>query len=608
MIAALLAGWIALAPAVSPADVPLGQARALLAANDLPGAEQAARDAVARAPTHGPSLMVLGLVQFRSQRYDEALALFQRAAAGVPVPASGPLAFNRGSALFALERWSEAEESFAEAARADPKLAGLAEVNAGLAALGARAPDRARAHAEAAARAPTAGALQDELDGLRAQIAGAAPPEATVETAAPPPPPAPDPAEVAYARGRALYGDRRYDEAAAAFDEAVRHQPRDADLRFARALNDYRRDRRAEASEGFAAALALGLDAESARDARDYLDRLSGGLRAQGPGLALRTAVGGGYDTNVAQLAASRTEVIAAETPDETADLFLDANLDLGYGLRLSDAVYLQPSYTFDQSGYQREEFDPYAFQVHGLALRTEVTARRGLRLGLLGGLDYQFTGLRQFQAFQRVATVEPQLAFDEGPYLTTLLRLRWQDKSPYQEADAYYQGRRTDLRVAQRLRLAALRLDLTYRHRREKIGTRTQDLGTLRFNRKGLAVEGTYLAPYAHVSNAIGLAASLELPAGFNLSAEGGFEGLRYSQDSVWYATGPLGRTRELGRKRRKDDRVTASAELTFAPTDWLELGLRYDLIVNQSNIHFAFDDKNSTKQVIGFELSGEL
>jgi hypothetical protein len=68
------------------------------------------------------------------------------------------------------------------------------------------------------------------------------------------------------------------------------------------------------------------------------------------------------------------------------------------------------------------------------------------------------------------------------------------------------------------------------------------------------------------------------------------------------------LGRTHELGRKRRDDDRIAASAELTFAPTDWLELGLRYDLVVNRSNIRFAFDDKNSTKQVVGLEIAGEM
>jgi tetratricopeptide (TPR) repeat protein len=603
MIAAFVAAWMALVPAPSPADAPLGQARARLAANDLPGAEQAARDAVARAPTHGPALLVLGMVLFRNDRYDEALDLFQRAAVGVPPAASGPLGFNRASALFALARYREAEDAFSDAARAEPKLAGLAEVNAGLAALGAGELDRARAHAEAAARAPTADALTTELDSLRAQIAGAASPAPAVEA-----PPPPDPAEVAYARGRALYGQRRYDEAAGAFDEAVRHRSGDAELRFARALNGYRRDRRAEAGDDFEAALALGLDEESARDARDYLDRLSGGLRAQGPGLDLRAAVGGGYDSNVAQLAASRTEVIAAETPERTADLFLDANLDLAYGLRLSDTLFLQPGYTFDQLGYQREEFDTYAFQVHGLALRAELTPRRGLRLGLTGALDYQFTGLRTFEAFQRLATVEPQLAIDEGAHLTTLARLRWQDKSPYQDADAYYRGRRLDLRIAQRLRLATLRLDLTYRHRREKIGTRTQDLGVLRLNRRGLSIEGTYLAPYSHVSHAVGLSGSLALPAGFTLAIDGGLERLRYSQDSVWYATGPLGRSRELGRKRRHDDRVTASAELTFAATDRLELGLRYDLVVNQSNIHFAFDDKSSTKQVIGLELSGEF
>src|SRR5207244_6952367 len=125
---------------------------------------------------HGPSLMVLGQVQFRREHYDQALDLFERAAAGVPAPAAAPLAFNRGSTLFALGRYREAEDAFIEAAR-DPKLTGIAEVNAGLAALGTGDLARARQHAEAAGRSSTAAAIATELDGLRAQIAAAAPVE-----------------------------------------------------------------------------------------------------------------------------------------------------------------------------------------------------------------------------------------------------------------------------------------------------------------------------------------------------------------------------------------------------------------------------------------------
>jgi len=534
---AVTAAWLA-ATVGAQADPALGQARARLAANDLPGAEQAARDAVARAPTHGPALMVLGLVEFHSERYEAALELFQRAAAGEPPPAEGPLAFNRGSALYALGRYSEAEAAFMQAAGAQPTLTGLAEVNAALAALGARDLDRARAHADAAAASPSAEALSGELASLRSQIAAAE------SIPAPPPPPRPQP------------------------------EPDPAPTQVIQAR----------------------------------------GLAAQGAGLDLRLAVGGGYDSNVSQLAPSRTEVIAAEIPDQDAAPFVEANLDASYGLRLSQAFFLQMGYTFDQLGYQQEELDQYAFQVHGLAARGELRAARWLRLQLSGGLELQLTGLRHFEAFQRLTTVEPQLAVDEGPLFTTLLRLRWQDKAPYQAADAYYQGRRIDLRLVQRLRIERLRLDLGLRHRREDIGTRTQDLGTLTITRRRTGVtrtfEGTYVAPYAYRSNAVVLGGSVELPAGLLLALEGGVERLRYTEDSVWYATGtgPLQRTRELGRKRRDDDRLTATAELSFAANDWLELGLRYDLTVNRSNIHFAFDDKNSTKQVVALELSGEL
>jgi hypothetical protein len=314
----------------------------------------------------------------------------------------------------------------------------------------------------------------------------------------------------------------------------------------------------------------------------------------------------------VSQLGASRTEAIAAEAPSDGGGLFVAADLDANLGLRLSNSLFLQLGYTLDQLAYPRQDFDPFALQVHNLTARAELTPVAGLRLGLSGGFEVQFAGLQAFSPFQRVATVEPTVAFDEGDALTTLCKLRWQDKEPFHDGDAYYRGQRLDLRLGERLTLRPARVELDLRHRREDIGTRTEDLGALSITlrRRGITrtFEGTYLVPYAYSSNQALLVASVDLPAGFALSADGGFERLRYRGDSVWYATGPLGRSRELGRKRRADDRLTASAALTVAPVQWLELGLRYEVIVNRSNVSFAFDDKSFTKQVLGLEIVGEL
>ena len=64
------------------------------------------------------------------------------------------------------------------------------------------------------------------------------------------------------------------------------------------------------------------------------------------------------------------------------------------------------------------------------------------------------------------------------------------------------------------------------------------------------------------------------------------------------------LGRTFEAGRVRRQDDRMAASARLSFAFTDVVDATLRYELAVNRSNVQYAFDDKRYDKQVVSLSL----
>jgi tetratricopeptide (TPR) repeat protein len=565
----------------------LSRARMLMAAGDNEGAAAAASAAVREQPQSGSALLVLGMAHFRGGRYPEALAAFRSARTAPQPPAPGTLAFNEGAALFALNRFADAEAAFQEAGTRDSRLGCLAELNAGQAALSAGALPRARAHLRAAQQLAGAAQMSKELEDLRADIDRRESQQRVQQ------------AERAYADGVARLRAGQAREAGALFEQAASLDPDEADYHLMWGQAALEADEPVAARRALERALALGLDPEDIATARSGLDSLSLGLRRQGSGPSLSFDLGSGYDSNVAQLSEGRPDAISGETPN-AGDFWGLTALDVAYDRSLGPAFFAEVEYALEQRAYRSAGFDTYNLQSHVVTLRGELTPGGPVRLGLALEGEYQLAGLRDFGFFQRAFAVEPQIALDEGTRTATVLRLkgRAQDAEP---AEDHLDGRRVELRLEQIWRSRSLRAEIGARHRREKIGTRNVDLG--RLGRRELA-QGRYLVPYGYTSNGLSGSASLALGQRLRLGVDGSVERLRYDADNVVLITGALGRMVESGRVRRKDDRLAAGARVSVALTEVVDLTARYELSINRSNVRYAFDDKNYSKQDLSLTL----
>lgn len=582
-IALLAVLWASAVRTEAHATVPpLAQARELLRAGDPGGAEAAAAEAIALRPGSGAAHLVLGIARFQAGRYAEALLAFADARVAPEPPALGPLAFNEGSTLFALGRFSEAEAAFARAGEADAALRPVAWVNAGQAALQRGDLPRAREYAAQAA-GETTGQATAGLAELHAAI--------TQHEA---PPPSDPPARASDANAN----------------------------RFAEAVASYRARDLGEAERGFLAVLADAPDAETAAAAEEYLDALSFGLRAGGGGLTLHLAAGGGYDDNAAQASALRTETILAEDPNDPGAAFGTLGLEVAHAWLVGRASLIELSYALDQLAYAAQTFDPYDMQVHTLGVRGEWGLSRRLRLQTDAGSDLQLVGLSQPSAFTWSATVGPGIAFDFNPYTSSALRVRVSHKGAFDKEAKPFAGRRVELRAEQRVRWWRMRGSLALRHRRDALGTRHLLLSelpeggtitTLRGRKFNYSTDERYDAPYSNKSNGLKLGASLRLGPVL-LAADASFDRIAYTKDNVRYAIDTTDtrfqRTlvREIARVKRDDSRFTLSPSVSLDLFDRYQITLRWDYVHNDSNVTFEFDDKRFDKQVLSLELSVDI
>jgi tetratricopeptide (TPR) repeat protein len=629
-----------------PADA-LDDARALMAAGDFDKAAQKARAVIAVTPGRGAAHLVLGIALFRAGCYQEALVAFAAARTSATPASPGKVAFNEGSALFALGRYGEAEKSFEQAAHIAPDLLFLATVNAAEAALAAGDLSVAERHAAVAKALATTPDRQEVMGDLverldrdamqarlrsrekrREQARAALGSDRFVDAAAiyaelllDISPPALTDSErnvLEHGLGLALLRQNRFADAAQHFATAAALDPHDGDSLYMQGIACYRAGAWTAARTLFGQALRRDLDQEAAASARAFLDQLSFGSRRGGAGGSLGLSGGAGYDSNVIQGADSRPETITADQVGSAGAFFATTSANAGYAHLVRKAGFLAADYDVDQLAYPDADHQDYSLQDHNLRLRGEWSPWSLIHFGLMGGEELQFSGLSGFRAFQNIVTAEPSIAFDELPYTSTSLRVRLQEKTALDHNYDYFTGSRVEVRLGQRLRLGAVRGELAFRHRRERIGTRTATLlqvGTsqsFKFRKRkptDPVDEASYLyvAPYAYDSNAV--LASLEVAMGrLRFSADASAEILNFRGDSMVYFVVPtMNIDRLYESQNRRDLHLTGSLALAARLATHVDLALRYDVTDNRSTLMLDVDDRNYLKHVVTVTLEAD-
>jgi tetratricopeptide (TPR) repeat protein len=159
----MIAAWALLATLSAPQSA-LDAAQAAFARAEYAQAEALALEQ-AQPPQQGAALYLVGLARFRAGKPGPALEALDQARSAADPPAPALWHYNRGSCLYQLGRFSEAEADWQQTASLDPTLAGLS--------LDRGDRDRARELAQRARASASEAALELVAD-LEAQIASTA--------------------------------------------------------------------------------------------------------------------------------------------------------------------------------------------------------------------------------------------------------------------------------------------------------------------------------------------------------------------------------------------------------------------------------------------------
>ncbi len=548
---------------------PLAEAKQAFAEGQYAEAEQLALQA-AQPPQEGTALYLVGLARFRAGRPEEALEALDAAGRAEDAPERAGWSFNRAACLYALERFTEAEQAFLEATT-DESLARVAWVNAGFAALDAGAPERAAQWAERArpGASEREALLVEELLALVARAQGRAEDEAAE----------------AYRRGLEAFDTGRFEEARAFFLQAAKGDPTSGRALLMAGASAYRLGERGTAREDVTSALTLRLEPGDQRTAHDYLDRLSFGLRANGRGLRASAGGGLGFDSNVLQVGVAARDVSGTST--QTASTFAEVGLGFGARLRLSDTLFADLSYGGTQRAYAQSTAQDYSLQLHRATAALEWDVARRVRLGASSWGDLFFTGLSDFRGLQASVSGSAWLALDESEWTSTRLDVSLSRKVGLVSEFSYLTGRRLDATLSQELRLRTLGLTAWYRYREDRIGTLVQAVsgGTTGTSRE-------YVIPFAWRGHAVGASSRLVLSERFDASLNAEVERRGYLDDSYLRVQAADGSEAEWGRRRREDVRFVLGPSVSARLSNHLQLSARYELLVNTSNVDTRLAD----------------
>jgi Tfp pilus assembly protein PilF len=550
-----------------PIPAAVDDARAALRAGELDRALSLARRALQASPESVDALTVLGMVEAERGEPQDALRHFDAALALAGQTPPAGLSWNRAACLSALGRAEAAERAFLEVAgRAKPPLDALGLINAGLAALDAEAPARARTHLAQAEQRDREGALELELQQLRDELDAHDHGEREERE-----------------RLRELVERGQLDQAERAIARELRAHPDDAELSYLGGLVAYQQARLTFAEARLTRARELGLDHERDALARDYLELLAGGLWLSGHGLYLDAELGGGYDSNAVQAGLGQGNPLLSSANDTLGGAYARAALELGYGLAPWTRGFMVARYGVEQLAYSAGALDLWNAQQHELAFELEQRLDGGLRLGALTRGSFELAGLTNLRAFAASGGAELALGLDHGGGAQARLTAGVQRTLALDADFEFLKGTRLELLLQETLSRGALRAGLFASYRTELLGT--QRVATTAPLRLCSDCSASYVIPLAYHGPRGGVWGSYRvLP---ELRAAARITGELRSYDSAAYlelASVSFG-SAKLAKRVERDLRLSLGTGLTLDLPDPFELDLDYDVTFAWSN-----------------------
>jgi hypothetical protein len=571
-----------------PGPRSLDHVRLYLKTRDFKAAEELIQQILKKEKHHPEAWIVFGLVHFQTNRFQSALEAFDRALSLLRRPASlrgarppgetlsaqeGLVHFNRGSCLFQLERFSEAERAFVLASQRDEEMAPLATVNAAFSALEQGAWGRAEEHRHRAA------ALLEKMPEM-AQVLRDLELEIASERASGPPPGQKRPLRPDSAA--ALPSAKGKDSAIPTSASTVSAQDPSTEVSARALLADH-------FLQGFWGAMELG----------------------------------GGYDSNVAQ--SSMTAPSAGTSQSALQDAWFGTlSLALGSGHALGERVALLWDYAFEQLAYGAEELDNYNLQLHALSLSHLVALRRWLRLGISANGSMAFHGLSTYSAL--IWDIGARL-FSEADLRQTItlgLLFDFTRTEAIDQAYPFLTANRYSLMLWAQGKWNRLSLKGSFRYRNDRQGEQQLDAGVLGEIRGGnpiigcaLGCQGTYRIPLAYQGMATLGNLSWNIIGAFSLDLEAALEWRRYQKASALMLQPTIREPFSLSIARREDVRLSGQMALRYSLGEHFDLGFGYELMRNFSNIQpsdsdpahqWDYDDLNYISHQVTLSLGAEI
>jgi hypothetical protein len=568
--------------------------------------ESGARDVAPRAGSRAAAEQLRRASDhFRAGRYAEARELFDRVlAANAALPERGTIAFNAAVSSYALEAYADALARFDAVAASVPKLAGLASVNAGFAALKLGELDVAEARARAAAagdaslearrsqllaeleqarQARSAAELTRSLDDGFAAISREQwqPARDQLTRALAIPSASPDDrADAHYGLGvvaTALGDPRRAEQH---FEQSLALRPGDArtTLALARAAEEGADRRRAEAA--YESALGLALEPAQAEDAQRSLFRL---YPLPATGAAALLSLGVGADGNAAQSGSS--DVLGGGGEARTS-AFVSGLVELSLALRASRRSAIGLRYAGDLLALTDPSVRDLSLQSHELLARYHWAPVPGARLRLDAGAAYLLSGLDPIRSFEWDGVLALSLELDTSAH--SRARLQLGERLVRATELSYLDGHRLQALASELWSLGSWELSVQAGLRYHGAGVQEIELAGDAFAACSPNCDrGRYQNPLSYWSPAAGVGASWQATEALRFSTQARLEYRGYLEQSSLPGA-------RASRKTRQDTRLRGQlgAELELDAAGRFRLTLDQTLLVSRSNVAYAADD----------------